>query len=300
MIRLSDTVSRVTSLAFFLVLMVGITGLALHQTGRLEPVEGGALDLLALPQKAISLFTGRLFSLGAGFADLNSLREENAELRRHINRLQVEMVQAREAQLENETLRNLLDFKAAHRQLDLLGGQVVGRIIGGDPTGFLDTIVIDVGRGREVDRGLPVITDRGLVGRVVLAGRQTSRVLLITDPASSVNAMIQRSRAIGVVEGTRQGHLLMRFIDQGVSIEPGDIVVTSGLGGNFPRGLSIGQVIRVRQRDIDPFQEAEIRPTVNFGRLEMVLVITDFRPLSQPEGDALATPEPTPVAPTED
>lgn len=291
MIRLSTS-----SLTFFLVLMVSITGLALNQTAYLDPVEGGALDLLALPQKAVSLVAGRLLSIGTGFADLNSLLEENAQLRRDLNRLQVEIVQAREAQLENETLRNLLDFKAAHRELDLLGGQVVGRIIGGDPTGFLDTIVIDVGQTQGARRDLPVITDRGLVGRVIAAGSQTSRVLLITDPASSVNAMIQRSRATGVVEGTRQGHLLMRFIDQGVSIEPGDIVVTSGLGGNFPRGLPIGQVLRVRQRDIDPFQEAEIRPTVNFGRLELVLVVTDFIPLPRPEDDRLGLEKREPAA----
>jgi rod shape-determining protein MreC len=101
-------------------------------------------------------------------------------------------------------------------------------------------------------------------------------VLLIIDPSSSVNAVIQRSRATGVVDGRLSGDLVMRFVPQEDQIAVGDIVLTSGLGGNFPKRLVIGQVTAVRQRDFELFQQAAVRPSVDFNRLEVVMVIKRY------------------------
>jgi rod shape-determining protein MreC len=126
---------------------------------------------------------------------------------------------------------------------------------------------------------MPVLTHRGLVGRVTEAAPHSSKVLLITDPSSAVNALIQDSRATGVVQGLVGQGLTMRYIQQTEEITPGDLVLTSGLGGNFPTRLIIGQVTSVTKKDVELFQEATVRPSVDFGRLEMVMVLTSFEPI---------------------
>jgi rod shape-determining protein MreC len=107
----------------------------------------------------------------------------------------------------------------------------------------------------------------------------SSKILLITDPSSSVNALIQESRATGVVQGSVVQGLVMRYIQQTEEVKPGDLVLTSGLGGNFPTRLIVGQVTSVVKKDVELFQQAQIRPSVDFGRLEMVMVLTSFHPI---------------------
>jgi rod shape-determining protein MreC len=113
---------------------------------------------------------------------------------------------------------------------------------------------------------------------------------MLIDPASSVNAVIQNSQATGVVRGNINGTLQMERIPPGEMVNPGDIVLTSGLGGNFPDKLVIGQVTEVTQRDQDMFQTAQIRPTVDFGKLEIMLIITSFEPIDY-EAEILETQE---------
>ena len=149
---------------------------------------------------------------------------------------------------------------------------------------YLNTIRIDLGTEHGIESGMPVVTERGLVGRIHRAGPASSTVLLITDPSSGVQAFTQRDHVAGVVVGQAGDIPLMDYIPQGEDISVGDTVITSGLGGNFPKNLVIGQVIEVHQRDYEMFQQAILRPTVNFNRLEFVLVITNFEPLpGQPD-----------------
>jgi rod shape-determining protein MreC len=143
--------------------------------------------------------------------------------------------------------------------------------------------VIDRGGRDGLVDGMTVMTPRGLVGKVVRLGPNAARVLLVTDPSSSVNAMVQRSRAKGVVYGQRGAagstQLVLRFVPQGEEMRVGDRVITSGLGGIFPEGIAIGQVAQVRQQGTDMFQEATVEPLVDFGRMEMVFVITNHVPV---------------------
>ena len=125
---------------------------------------------------------------------------------------------------------------------------------------------------------MPVVNEQGWVGRINSVTDTTSQVLLITDPSSTVNAILQASRLTGIINGSLGSHPVMGFIPQGTEVGAGEIALTSGLGSNFPKGISIGQVVEVRQRDINVVQEAVVRPAVDFGRLEFVMVITNFDP----------------------
>jgi rod shape-determining protein MreC len=215
----------------------------------------------------------------ATFRELGTLRQENEALQQLANRLMIENVQLKEAEAENEDLRRLLQFTRSNPHQEYRAAEVIGRVIGRDPSSFLSYLTIDVGSDRGITSGMPVVTDEGLVGRAIEVGFTSSKVLLVIDGRSSVNALVQRSRASGVVEGVLGGGLVMKYISQDQPVSVGDVVLTSGLGSSFPKGLVIGQVVAVHQRDIEMFQQAQVRPTVDLGRLERVLVITGFQPL---------------------
>jgi rod shape-determining protein MreC len=210
------------------------------------------------------------------FRDVRELRRRNEELQKLADRMMIENVRLKELESENETLRQLLQFTQANPTYSYRAAEVVGHVIGQDPSNLLRYIIIDVGTGDGVTKGMPVITDRGLVGRIVEVSSRSSKVLLITDASSSVNALIQSSRATGIVEGKADGGLVMKYIPQPVTVNVGDIILTSGLGATFPKRLVIGQVTAVHKQDIELFQQAEIKPTVDFARLEIVLVLTNF------------------------
>ena len=156
-------------------------------------------------------------------------------------------------------------------------------MIGYDASNLVRSAVLDRGSRDGLVDGMTVMTPRGLVGKVVRLGPTAARVLLVTDPGSSVNAMVQRSRAKGVIYGQRGtaggSQLVLRYVPQGEEIKPGDRVITSGLGGIFPEGIAIGQVSQVRQQGTDMFQEATVEPFVDFARVESVFVITNHVPV---------------------
>jgi rod shape-determining protein MreC len=190
-------------------------------------------------------------------------------------------------------MRQMLRFAQTRPGLDLRGAQIVAQVIGQESNNFLGYIMLDLGTNHGIEVGFPVVTDRGLVGRISEVTDTTSKVLLIEDASSAVNAVLQSSRLNGVIRGTPGGNLLMDYIPQAESFSVGEVVLTSGLGGRFPKGIPIGQVIEIRQRDIDVFQQAVVRPTVDFPRLELVMVVTNFDPLEDvPE---LLVPEVAPA-----
>jgi rod shape-determining protein MreC len=126
---------------------------------------------------------------------------------------------------------------------------------------------------------MPVVTERGLVGRITDVYSSGSRVLLITDSNSSVNAILQNSRLRGIVSGRAGQSPVMDYLPQDKPVSVGDIVVTSGEGGNFPAGIPVGQVVEVERNDVEMFQRAIVRTTVDFSTLEDVLVVTNFMPI---------------------
>jgi rod shape-determining protein MreC len=140
-------------------------------------------------------------------------------------------------------------------------------------------VVINRGSNDDIRRGMPVVTNQGLIGRVDAVIADAARVQLITDPASSINVYLQNAGTDAILVGSVTGDVSLDMISQDASVEPGDLILTSGLGGGYPPDLIIGQVLSVRSLDVELFQQAAVQPTVDFSRLEIVLVITNFRPV---------------------
>jgi rod shape-determining protein MreC len=169
----------------------------------------------------------------------------------------------------------LLDLARSQPEYQYLGARVIGL----DPSPFLHYVIIDKGSDHGLRRGMPVVTSEGLVGRVAAVLSGAARVQLITDPASSVNVRLQPSEVDATLRGSLTGDLGLELIPQDVEVLPGNLILTSGLGGNYPPNILIGQVSSVRQRATDLFQSASVQPAVDFARTSIVLVITNFRPV---------------------
>ncbi|MGH8457791.1 MAG: rod shape-determining protein MreC [Nevskiales bacterium] len=140
-------------------------------------------------------------------------------------------------------------------------------------------VMINRGSNEGILRGMPVVTDRGLVGRVDAVIADAARIQLITDPASNVNIRLQNAETDASLAGSVTGDITLELIPQDINVQTGDLVLTSGLGGGYPPDLIVGQVLNVRSRDFDLFQDATVQPVVDFNRLEIVLVIVNFKPV---------------------
>jgi rod shape-determining protein MreC len=265
-----------TVLFLLLFLSLAVLSLILDHANRLEPVKDLVAQITTPVQEPLTAATNRFTEARQLFIDMDACRAENEELQRLLDELIIENVRLREVEIENVTLREQLSFKQANPSFELLSAQVIGR----DPSNLANYLVIDRGGDEGVGVGMPVLTGRGLVGRVTETAPHSAKVLLITDPSSSVNALVQDTRATGVVQGKLGQELVMRYIQQTEEIKPGDLVLTSGLGGNFPTRLIIGQVTKVQKTDVELFQEALVRPSADFGRVEMVMVLTSFQPIA--------------------
>ena len=207
--------------------------------------------------------------------DVVALRQRNAELEADVARLQAQVVQLQNSVSEADALAALVNFSRSNPGNSYRAASVIGR----DPSPFLRYIIIDEGSSNGVLRGMPVVTDQGLVGRVDAVISSAARVQLITDPSSAVNIRLEKAKKEAILTGTVSGDLTLDLVPQDVLLEAGDLVLTSGLGGGFPPNLIIGQVLNVRKRDADLFQQAIVQPVVDFAQLKIVLIITDFRPV---------------------
>jgi len=270
---------RSRSWALLFLAIVAIVALILHESGQLQPIEDLAQYIVGPVQRSVDSLVGGTADLFSTFRDARELRAENQQLQEENNQLVTENIRLKEFEAENVTLRDLLKFTRNNPNYTTLAADVIGR----DPSPYLSTIIINVGENRGLKPGMPVITGgSALVGRVLQVNPRTAKVQLLEDVSSAVNAMIQSSRATGLVRGQPDGTLTMDFIPLEEKVQPGDIVLTSGLGGDLPRALVIGQLTGVARRDIDLFQSAALRPAVDLNRLEVVIVIANFEPLTTP------------------
>jgi rod shape-determining protein MreC len=199
---------------------------------------------------------------------LVDVRRENRQLRESINVLNRQMIESNEAVLTNDRLKRLLDLKSSLRTPSLSAS-----VIGEDGSPWFKTIVIDRGTMDGLQEGMPVVAADGVVGLVVKVAARDSRVQLLTDHASGIAGVIQRSRARGAVKGIGGGKCRLEFTLREDDVKVGDTVVTSGIGGIFPKGLPVGEVTMVRKGEFGIFQTIEIRPAVNLSRLEEVIVL---------------------------
>lgn len=225
------------------------------------------LEVMAPLQVMTSAVRNTIGGSVEGVRDLFQARTDNARLRTALRRATDDLGRLTELELENTRLRGLLDFKET-----LHGDLITARVIGRDATGLSRTLVIGRGEADGITKGAAVIAPAGIVGQVFQASRHAARVLLITDHNSGVDGLVQRTRARGIVQGTVDAGCGLKYVKRTEDVQVGDVVITSGLDGIFPKGLPIGQVSSVDKRGQGLFQYAEIAPQVDVDQLEEVLV----------------------------
>lgn len=261
------------------------------QTTIIFLVVGGviALALGGYFSSASNVFTGSLVNLQTWFSsrfvavqefltaprDVASLRQRNGELESEVSELQAQVIQLQQRVGETEILAALVDFSRANPENTYKAAAVIGR----DPSPFLHYVIINRGSNDGILRGMPVVTNQGLVGRVDAVIAEAARVQLITDPASNVNVRLENAETDASLVGSVTGDLELELIPQEKNVEAGDLVLTSGLGGGYPPDLIVGQVTTIRTRDFDLFQQATVQPVVDFNRLQIILVIVNFTPV---------------------
>lgn len=245
------------------------------RSGVLRPLISLVMAPLSPAARLMTDGTEAAVGMGEEPEDAEALRERARDLERTVAELQVEIVRLREIEQDYYRLSGLLDYIAERPDQVLVTADVIAR----DTSGYLRWIIINRGARDGIQIGDPVISELGLVGRVEDVAANAAWIILANDPNSAINARLQNARAEGTVVGQLRGNLRMQFIPQEALVEIGDLVLTSGLGGRFPPDIVIGQVSSVRSQQAALFQEAEIRPTVDFDRLELVAVITSFEPV---------------------
>ncbi len=203
--------------------------------------------------------------IGESYFFLVGVQEENKALRRQISELRQENVRLQELILAEERRKKI---EALH-----LKAGIVARIVGRDPSSWFKSFLVDKGEKAGVRKDMVAIGADGLVGRVIDVTPQTAKILIITDPNSAVDVLIQRSRAHGILEGNVEDYCMIKYVPKAEDIQIGDKVLTSGIGGIFPKGLMIGTVRRVDKKRAGIFQYVEVTPAVDFAKLEELLIV---------------------------
>lgn len=265
--------SRSMQAAILFLVVAGILALAL--SGYLSPVTNVFSGSLIRLQTWVSTRYLAIADFLTVPRDVAALRQQNAEYVAEIARLQAQVIELQNKVAQTDTLAALVDFSRSNPTNTYKAAAVIGR----DPSPFLRYVIINRGSNDGIRRGMPVVTNQGLIGRVDAVIGGAARVQLITDPSSLVSVFLQNSEADAIMTGSVSGELTLDMLSQDVQVQTGDVVLTSGLGGEYPPDLLIGQINNVRKRESDLFQEATVQPVVDFSRLEIVLVIVNFRPI---------------------
>lgn len=256
------------------ILVVGILLLALG--GYLAPISRVALSPFISTQTWLASRYLAIRDFMTAPRDVARLTQLNAQLEAEVSRLQSQIIELQQQNSELQVLSALLDFARTHSENEYITAAVIGR----DISPFLHYVIINRGSDDGLRRGMPVVSSQGLVGRIAAVTAVGARVQLITDPDTAINVRIQPSGAEGLLQGSITGDISVAAIPQDASIQTGDLILTSGLGGNFPPDMLIGQISGVRQRPVELFQTATVEPVVDFSQLEIVLVIVNFTPVN--------------------
>ena len=207
-------------------------------------------------------------SLWESYFWLIDVSDENLVLRAELAKSQKENLELREFQLENERLKKLLGVKES-KKLDGIEASVIGY----NPSNWTNSITLNKGTNQGIQEGSIVVNAHGVIGQVVSAHLNSSTAILITDHASGVDALIQRTRARGVLEGRGSKKCLMKYILNDDDVAEDDIVITSGMDGVYPKGLMIGKVKTVTNGSSSLFKKINVEPNVDFKRIENVLIV---------------------------
>jgi rod shape-determining protein MreC len=269
-----------------LIATTGLLILALHMVSAGVRPDGRAtrpallLVQLLRPFQAFEAgIAGDLTGFLHDYFDLVGARRENIDLHRQLGALASQRARMTELEVENRRLRDLLELREV-----LATRAVAANVIGNDATGLSRTLIIGQGSSGGLRRDMAVVAIEGVVGKLLMVAPDAARVLLINDHNSALDALDQRSRARGLIAGVIDDGLIMKYVDRSEDLRAGDPIVTSGMDGLFPRGLLVGQVRRVSQEGPGLFLNVEVRPAVDFRKLEQVLILTQKPPELQIAG----------------
>lgn len=237
----------------------------------------GALILIYPYQKQVTTFLQAVKDVWNRYFYLIGAAEENQQLKKALGQRLQQVNRCNETELANRRLRHLLGFEDKIPRA-MTAAQVVGK----DPSPWSKTIIVDKGTGEGVRRGAPVVVPEGIVGVVVDASAHAAKVLLLIDPNSAVDALVQKTRAGGIVKGGGDDYCVFDYVLRKHEIGVGDTVVSSGLDGVFPKGLRIGRISEIMRQNAGIFQKVSVTPYVDFEILEEVFIITG------PTGEALS------------
>lgn len=258
------------------VMALAVFLLALSRAGVLGPLENIVLTVFSPLQNALTRVSEPAADFVSDIRRTGELSDENQALRAENERLNAEVARLRENETRLQQLSQLLQVKEAHPDEQFLAANVFAR----EPSNVKEMVAIDRGKRDGVREGMVAVTEGGsLVGSITQVFDDYAWVTLITDPDSAVSAMIQESRAQGVVSGSYSRRLTMEFLRQAAVVNEGDMVLTSGIGGSFPPGLVIGRVSAVKSSQQEIFKDVTVEPLASLSRLETVLVLTSFIPL---------------------
>jgi rod shape-determining protein MreC len=239
----------------------------LRNKGATSFFERAILTIAAPFQASLDDSADFIKSLWGDYVWLIDARRQNRELLQENRQLRAELQQGEEIRLQNERLRNLLDFID-----DVDRAALPAQVIGEDASSWARTVTLDKGSRSGLRDGLPVVAAGGVVGRIIKTASDSSRVLLVTDASSNVAALVQRTRSRGILQGSG-AQLTLKFVLRNADVAVGDLLVTSGMGGVFPKGLSLGKVAVAERDDLALFQKIQVAPVVDFSHLEEVMVL---------------------------
>lgn len=231
-------------------------------------VERSLIEVVAPVQRLLKESVQAVEEVWLSYFYLVGLRAENRELKEKVNALRLEKSRYQELLAAQDRLKGLLEYRRT-----LNRPTRAARVVGRDPTRWFRSIIIDRGKEAGVREDMPVINTSGVVGRVVSSSSGFAKVLLIIDQNSAVDSLIQRSRERGVLKGVAIDRCDLEYMVKSSDVAVGDKVVTSGLGRVFPKGLAVGSVSSVDEVPGELFKDVEVRPAVDFSKLEEVLVI---------------------------
>jgi len=227
------------------------------------------LEVAAPVQNILNASVKSVSDVWSRYLFLVGIEEENKNLKKKINDLKAQLILYQEGYLEAERLRNLLALKD-----DYNFKFVTARVIGREQVVLSKTVLINKGTAHGLNAGMPVLAGSGLVGRVIDVSWHAAKVLLLIDESSNIDVIVQRNRTQGIIRGAGSQGYVLKYISKTQDVEEGDVIVSSGISGVFPKGLMIGQVSHIDKQEAGLFLKINVAPSIDFSKLEEVLVLT--------------------------
>ena len=257
-------------IAFLVLVVVSLTIFSLNFK---SPGKAGFFKKIVLEMAApLDYAVNSVFSSIGGawerYVMLVGLERENRELNASVTSLMKEVNNYREMSLEYVRLRKLMDIKG-----DSGFPTVAARVVGRDRLSVFRTVLINKGSADGIEPGFPVITAEGVAGKIMEVSWNTSRVILLVDYNSNIDALIQRNRCQGILRGRGRSGCELKYVQRSEDVKEGDVVISSGLAGVFPKGLVLGKVAAIDKEEAGLFQSIRVHPAVDIARLEEALVI---------------------------